>query len=68
MKFKSSNIKPEDLLSAFRISYNPRIVVTMDVIATVTDIRPLQIVMFMRAVKSPGTWFPHVPHLPAACP
>jgi type I restriction enzyme, R subunit len=52
VKFRSSNIKPEDLLSAFRISYNPRIVVTVDMIATGTDIRPLEIVMFMRAVKS----------------
>jgi type I restriction enzyme R subunit len=48
----SSNIKPEDLLSQFRTSYNPRIAVTVDMIATGTDIRPLEIVFFMRAVKS----------------
>jgi type I restriction enzyme R subunit len=48
----SSNIKPEDLLSQFRTAYNPRIAVTVDMIATGTDIRPLEIVFFMRAVKS----------------
>jgi type I restriction enzyme, R subunit len=48
----SSGIKPEDLLSQFRTAYNPRIAVTVDMIATGTDIRPLEIVMFMRAVKS----------------
>ena len=45
-------LKPEDLLSSFRNSYNPRIVVTVDMIATGTDIKPLEIVMFMRSVKS----------------
>lgn len=50
--YKSSGVKPEDLLSAFRNSYDPRIVVTVDMIATGTDIKPVEIVMFMRAVKS----------------
>ena len=44
--------KPEDLLAAFRNSYNPRIVVTVDMIATGTDIKPLECVFFMRATKS----------------
>jgi len=48
----SSNLKPEDMLSQFRTAYNPRIAVTVDMIATGTDIRPLEIVFFMRAVKS----------------
>lgn len=48
----SSGIKPEDLLSQFRTAYNPRIAVTVDMIATGTDIKPLEIVMFLRAVKS----------------
>ena len=52
MEYKSSGLKAEDLLSSFRNSYNPRIVVTVDMIATGTDIKPLEIVMFMRAVKS----------------
>ena len=50
--YQSSGIKPEDLLQAFRNAYLPRIVVTVDMIATGTDIRPLEIVMFMRTVKS----------------
>jgi len=50
--YKASGIKTDDLLSSFRNSYNPRIVVTVDMIATGTDIKPLEIVMFMRAVKS----------------
>ena len=36
----------------FRTATNPRIVVTVDMIATGTDVKPLEIVMFMRAVKS----------------
>jgi type I restriction enzyme R subunit len=48
----NSGIKPEDLLSSFRNSYNPRIAVTVDMIATGTDIRPLEIVFFMRQVRS----------------
>jgi type I restriction enzyme, R subunit len=50
----NTGIKPEDLLSSFRNSYNPRIAVTVDMIATGTDIRPLEIVFFMRSVRSRG--------------
>ncbi len=50
--YKSTNVKAEDLLSSFRNSYNPRIVVTVDMIATGTDVKPLEVVMFMRAVRS----------------
>ena len=49
---KLSNLSPEDVLTAFRLSYNPRIAVTVDMVATGTDVKPLEIVMFMRAVKS----------------
>lgn len=48
----NTGIKPEHLLSSFRNSYFPRIAVTVDMIATGTDIRPLEIVFFMRGVKS----------------
>jgi type I restriction enzyme R subunit len=44
--------QPEVRLQEFRNSYNPRIVVTVDMIATGTDVKPLEIVMFMRDVKS----------------
>lgn len=50
--YKNSGIKPEDLLSSFRNSYFPRIAVTVDMIATGTDVRPLEIVFFLRDVKS----------------
>lgn len=50
--YRNTGIKPEDLLSSFRNSYNPRIAVTVDMIATGTDVRPLEIVFFMRDVKS----------------
>ncbi len=50
----NTGIKPEDLLSSFRNSYNPRIAVTVDMIATGTDIKPLEIVFFMRSVRSRG--------------
>jgi type I restriction enzyme R subunit len=50
--WKSSGISAEDLLTHFRNSYNPRIAVTVDMIATGTDIRPLEIVFFMRTVRS----------------
>ncbi|HUZ02440.1 MAG TPA: type I restriction-modification enzyme R subunit C-terminal domain-containing protein, partial [Thermomicrobiaceae bacterium] len=52
VSYKSSGVRPDDLLSSFRNSYNPRVVVTVDMIATGTDIKPLEIVMFMRSVKS----------------
>lgn len=42
----------ENLISAFRTSYYPRIAVTVDMIATGTDIRPLEVLVFMRSVRS----------------
>ncbi|MDP2326528.1 MAG: DEAD/DEAH box helicase family protein, partial [Dehalococcoidia bacterium] len=50
--YRTTERKPEDLLSEFRNSYYPRIVVTVDMIATGTDIKPLECVFFMRATKS----------------
>ena len=50
--YRTTGAKPEDLLAAFRNSYNPRVVVTVDMIATGTDIKPLECVVFMRATKS----------------
>ena len=44
--------KADDLLQAFRNSLNPRIVVTVDMIATGTDVKPLECLLFMRSVKS----------------
>ncbi len=50
--YRTTGETPERLIAAFRNSYHPRIAVTVDMIATGTDIEPLEIVMFMRAVKS----------------
>ncbi|RJO66022.1 MAG: restriction endonuclease subunit R [Myxococcales bacterium] len=50
--YKTTGAKPSDLIQSFRNSYEPRIAVTVDMIATGTDIKPVEIVMFMRAVKS----------------
>ncbi len=50
--YKVTGAKPKDLIQSFRNSYNPRIVVTVDLIATGTDIKPVEIVMFMRSVHS----------------
>ena len=39
--YRTTGKKPEDLLAEFRNSYNPRIAVTVDMIATGTDVKPL---------------------------
>ena len=44
--------KPEELIKAFRVDPNFRIAVTVDMIATGTDIKPLEVLIFMRDVKS----------------
>lgn len=49
---KTSNLKPEDVLTEFRNSYNPRIAVTVDMISTGTDVKPLECLMFMRNINS----------------
>jgi type I restriction enzyme R subunit len=50
--YRTHDGKPEDLLQAFRNSMYPRIVVTVDMIATGTDVKPLECLVFMRSVKS----------------
>jgi len=50
--YKVTGVDPRDLIQAFRNQYEPRIAVTVDMVATGTDIKPVEIVMFMRAVKS----------------
>ncbi|MBV9007751.1 MAG: DEAD/DEAH box helicase family protein, partial [Verrucomicrobia bacterium] len=50
--YRTTGAKPADLIQRFRNSVDPRIAVTVDMIATGTDIKPLEIVMFMRSVKS----------------
>ena len=43
---------PKSIINKFRNNYNPRIAVTVDMIATGTDIKPLEVLLFMRDVKS----------------
>jgi type I restriction enzyme R subunit len=50
--YKTTGETPKALLQKFRNSYFPRIAVTVDMIATGTDIKPLEIVFFMRSVAS----------------
>lgn len=45
---------PDSILNDFRNDFNPRITVTVDMIATGTDVKPLEILLFMRDVRSKG--------------
>ena len=50
--YKATGRKTDELIAAFRNSPSPRIAVTVDMIATGTDVKPLECVFFMRAVRS----------------
>ena len=50
--YRITGVSPDVLIQDFRNSFNPRIVVTVDMIATGTDIKPVEIVFFMRNVRS----------------
>ena len=50
--YKVTGVRAEELIATFRNSYNPRIAVTVDMIATGTDIRPLEVLLFMRNTDS----------------
>jgi len=45
---------PDSTLASFRNDYNPRIAVNVDMIATGTDVKPLEVLLFMRDVRSKG--------------
>jgi type I restriction enzyme, R subunit len=51
---KSTGKKPDELLAEFRNSFFPRIAVTVDMIATGTDVKPLECLIFMRNIRSLG--------------
>ncbi|PSN17905.1 restriction endonuclease subunit R, partial [filamentous cyanobacterium CCP5] len=42
----------KSVLAQFRNAYNPRIAVTVDMIATGTDVKPIECLLFMRDVRS----------------
>ena len=50
--YRTTDGDPDVLLATFRNSPNPRIVVTVDMIATGTDVKPLECLLFMRDTKS----------------
>ncbi len=49
---KTTGEKPEVLLQQFRNSFAPRIAVTVDMIATGTDVKPIECLFFLRNVNS----------------
>lgn len=49
---KTTGKPPDVLLNEFRNSYNPRVAVTVDMIATGTDVKPLECLLFMRNIAS----------------
>ncbi|HKQ50448.1 MAG TPA: DEAD/DEAH box helicase family protein [Phycisphaerae bacterium] len=49
---KSTGRPPEVLLNEFRNSFHPRVAVTVDMIATGTDVKPLECLVFMRNINS----------------
>ena len=50
--YRTTGDTPENLLASFRNSYDPRIVITVDMVATGTDIKPLECIIFMRNIRS----------------
>jgi type I restriction enzyme, R subunit len=51
---KTSSLTPDETLANFRNSFLPRIAVTVDMISTGTDVKPIECVFFLRNVKSAG--------------
>lgn len=50
--YNIGNQNPHELINSFRNSKQFRIAVTVDMIATGTDIKPLEVLIFMRDIKS----------------
>lgn len=50
--YRVKDADPEQLIKEFRINTNPRIAVTVDMIATGTDVRPIEVLIFLRDVRS----------------
>ncbi len=50
--YRTDGADPEALIRAFRNDYHPRIAVTVDMIATGTDVKPIEALIFLRDVKS----------------
>ena len=50
--YRTTGDKPEELIKTFRVDPMPRVTVTVDMIATGTDVKPIEVLIFMRDVKS----------------
>lgn len=51
---RTAKLSSDEILANFRNSFYPRIAVTVDMISTGTDVKPIECVFFMRNVKSAG--------------
>ena len=49
---RTSGLPPEEVLANFRNAFHPRIAVTVDMISTGTDVKPIECLVFMRGVRS----------------
>lgn len=52
--YRNTGEDPKALIKAFRVDPFPRVAVTVDMIATGTDIKSVEVLIFMRDVKSEG--------------
>lgn len=52
--YRNTGESPKALIKQFRVDPMPRIAVTVDMVATGTDIKPVEVLIFMRDVKSEG--------------
>lgn len=50
--YRNKDEDPKSVLAQFRNDYFPRVAVTVDMIATGTDVKPLECLLFMRDVRS----------------
>jgi type I restriction enzyme R subunit len=50
--YRVTDADPEQLIKQFQIDFYPRIVVTVDMIATGTDVKPVEVLIFLRDVRS----------------
>lgn len=52
--YRNTGEDPKSMIKAFRVDPFPRVAVSVDMIATGTDIKPVEVLIFMRDVKSEG--------------
>jgi type I restriction enzyme, R subunit len=50
--YRVTDADPEQLIKQFQNDFNPRIAVTVDMIATGTDVKPIEVLIFLRDVRS----------------